>query len=191
LVINGKHVQNLYATQTLDSAYKFGTGIAPVTTGDVVSFYFTGTSGEITRVNFIPGIAQVPIKVEKQYPLQYADGIEIETGEKWSSGKPIYLKTFSGRISLSANVASNIILDNTTKIEELIDYGGYWKNGDASSTIQLPASCATHSSNSTQFYSFVYLYSNSGILQFYSFSSFARADDNNSSYRIWVKYTKK
>lgn len=109
---------------------------------------------------------------------------------RWIDGSPIYRKTYTGTVSVTANQRQNIVLESaaTCEVDTLVNVGGYMTTGTGSYGKNAIPFSETNSSGTPTEWCEAYVVADTGELRAVRWSS------NNRSglrYAIWVEYTKR
>jgi hypothetical protein len=107
---------------------------------------------------------------------------EIDTGNEWIDGKPIYRRVFTG----NAATANNISITLMTGAAFIVACGGGWQPGYSSGDY---VSLTAPGNNQISCTGGLYLKGNGSVV-FYS-SSAASRENGYNAYGIWAEYTKK
>jgi hypothetical protein len=127
LYINGERAQYLMATNQSSGGTKYGDCVVPVSAGDVVSWFLSGSSAFVVGYcyfippKFIKKSATVLVEKTGSYSTE-----EVLTGDTWINGKPIYKKTVVGNLGdVAANV--NAVATIAAGVDALCNYTGMWQ----------------------------------------------------------------
>jgi hypothetical protein len=112
--------------------------------------------------------------------FNYYPATELDTGQKWVDGKPIYRIIFSGTIS--GDIGSFQSTHLTSGIDSIVDAGGYWCDGNGSKQLLNSSGSMFTATTTNVLYS-----STSGDLHLETSTNSERI---NAPYAIWAEYTK-